>query len=516
MDLLKETRFIQLVENQPLTLACSSLADFLWSDFIRETKPSVTYLQETYNIKQLSRFGKEIFERLYQGDDVNWLVTEDAYEEYFKKVCNGDSTAIPDGYKPEDGIWYSIMGDLSEAAAWPQLLLRSVGDQFNSGNNAINILNELAEVIEEAIKEGQFNVELLTNGQQLLEDLHAQFQEAQKKGDQEEMQRIKGEGVQLLQKINESIEIAKQTIQAEAHRIADAALKKHNETNDALNNFYGTTPGAGYALPDLQEKKELAKRLTYNKQLKKLAIKLGYLRKIWAERKRAVKTRSHYESITGAIFSDDITRAFPAEVALAGSKEGKALFALKYAQKNLLTKDFTANQKDLGKGPIILYIDSSGSMAGEPELWSKAITFVIAEHARREKRSIHIYLFDTRVESAIHLKKENPSIKKLLDFVGMWSLGGGTSFNAVINHALFTASVEENADILMITDGHAEVSDRVVNKLNAFKKEMGTQWNTICVKNQPPNICKKFSDEVFSVNFQNTDQTVECIQRCIR
>ena len=163
MVLLKETRFIQLVENQPLTLACSSLADFLWSDFIRETKPSVTYLQETYNIKQLSRFGKEIFERLYQGDDVNWLVTEDAYEEYFKKVCNGDSTAIPDGYKPEDGIWYSIMGDLSEAAAWPQLLLRSVGDQFNSGNNAINILNELAEVIEEAIKEGQFNVELLTN-----------------------------------------------------------------------------------------------------------------------------------------------------------------------------------------------------------------------------------------------------------------------------------------------------------------------------------------------------------------
>ena len=313
-----------------------------------------------------------------------------------------------------------------------------------------------------------------------------------------------------------SIEIAKETIQTASHQIVDATLRKQEDINNAIKNLYGTNKGEAHRLPDLKDKKELAKRLAYSKQLKRLATHLGYLRKIWAERKRAIKTKSTYESISGAIFSDDLTRAFPAEVALAASQKGKALFALRYSQKTLLTKDFTAQQKNLGKGPIILYIDSSGSMAGEAEVWSKAIAFVIAEHAKKEKRAIQIYLFDTRVESAVNLAKKDPNIKDLIDFVGSWTLGGGTSFNAVLNHALFTASVEENADILMITDGHAEVNDKVVTRVNDFKKEMGTQWSTICVKENPPAICKKFSDELFSVNFQEADHAVDCIQRCIR
>ena len=88
MNLSKHEEFLRLTANQPLTLACSALADFLWDDFVRDTRPSVTYLSDVHNIVQLSRFGKEIFERLYQGDDVNWLVSDEAYETYFKKVCS--------------------------------------------------------------------------------------------------------------------------------------------------------------------------------------------------------------------------------------------------------------------------------------------------------------------------------------------------------------------------------------------------------------------------------------------
>ena len=121
MELQKNSEFVRLVHNEPLTLVCSALADFLWEDFVRDTRPNVTYLIDTYNIKQLSRFGKEVFERLYNADEVKWLVTEDAFEEYFRKMCDGDSSATPKGYKPENAIWYSIMNDLSQAAAWPTL-----------------------------------------------------------------------------------------------------------------------------------------------------------------------------------------------------------------------------------------------------------------------------------------------------------------------------------------------------------------------------------------------------------
>ena len=137
----KQTEFVRLVNEQPLTLACSAIADFLWDDFVRDSRPSITYLIDQYNIKQLSRFGKELFERLYNADDVAWLVTESSFEEYFRAFCDGNKSIVPQGYKPENSLWYSIMAHLSQAAAWPALLGRSVGNQFNAGNNAINIEN---------------------------------------------------------------------------------------------------------------------------------------------------------------------------------------------------------------------------------------------------------------------------------------------------------------------------------------------------------------------------------------
>ena len=118
MNFDTQSDFIRLVNNEPLTLACSALADFLWDDFIRDSRPVVTYLIDQHNIRQLSRFGKELFDRLYNGDNVKWLVTEDAYEQYFRKVCDGDTASLPEGYKPENGIWYAIMADLSQAAGW--------------------------------------------------------------------------------------------------------------------------------------------------------------------------------------------------------------------------------------------------------------------------------------------------------------------------------------------------------------------------------------------------------------
>ena len=154
--------FLRLIENEPLTLSCSALADFLWEDFVRDQRPSVNYLINTYKITQLSRFGKEIFERLYNEDNVKWLISEQDIEDYFRSVYDGLPPKMPEGYKPENGVWWAIMQELTNAAGWPYLLNRCVGDQFASGNNAVMLLNELAEEIEQAIAEGTFDVELLT------------------------------------------------------------------------------------------------------------------------------------------------------------------------------------------------------------------------------------------------------------------------------------------------------------------------------------------------------------------
>lgn len=516
MNLTTQTEIVRIANNEPLTLVCSALADFLWDDFIRDSRPLVTYLIDHYKIKQLSRFGKELFERLYSADNVNWLISEDSYEDYFRKVCNGDTTAIPEGYKPENGIWYSIMSDLSQAAAWPELLKRSVGDQFNAGNNAVNIINELSEVIEQAIQQGQFNTHLLVNGENKLAELRQQYKEALEKGDVNKANELRMEGKLLNQAINEAIQNTKTMIQSNSHKIIDNAIKQNDKINEALNTLHGDQKGIGSHKPDLESKKQLAKTIKNNKELKNLIKKLGALRRIWAERKKARKTSDKYEAITGACFDADITKAFPAEVALAATPEGRALFALKYSQKTLLTKDYTAHRKDIGKGPIVMYVDVSGSMSGESEVWSKAISVVVAEEALKENRDVQIHLFDTHIDSSVYLNSNRKNNDELINFICTWSLGGGTSFNAVLAHALDHAKIDDRADVLMITDGNSEVHDNFIRRLNNFKQQTGVQWSTVCINSNVPAICNIFSDEIYSVNLSDPNNAVDCIQRCIR
>lgn len=516
MNLTTHTEIIRLADNEPLTLACSALADFLWGDFVRDSRPLVTYLIDHYKIKQLSRFGKELFERLYSADNVTWLVSEDSYEEYFRKVCDGDSVEFPEGYKPENGIWYSIMNDLSQAAAWSELLRRSVGDQFNAGNNAVNILNELSKVIEEAIEQGQFDVQLLITGGDTLEDLRQQYREALQENNKEKADKLRQQGKALGHAINDAIQEAKNKIQSSSHKIVDGVVKEHDKTNEALNILHGEQKGVGSHKPDLEAKKNLAKKIKNNKELKSLIQKLGALRKIWAERKKARKTRDNYEAITGARFDADITKAFPAEIALAATKKGRALFALKYSQKTLLTKDYTSHRKDVGKGPIVMYVDVSGSMNGEAELWSKAVALVIAEEALKEHREVQVHLFDTRVDNSVYLDSTRKNNNELLDFVCTWSLGGGTSFNAVLAHALDRAKIDAKADILMITDGHSDVHDNYIKRLNKFKQSTGIQWSTICINSEVPIICKNFSDELISIDLRDQDNAINSIQNCLR
>lgn len=512
----KHTEFVRLSKNEPLTLACSALSDFLWEDFVRDARPSVTYLIDHYNVTQLSRFGKEVFERLYQGDSVVWLISPDDYEDYFRARQNGGQVSFPRGYKPENALWWAIMNDLSAAAAWPSLLGRSVGNQFNAGNNAINILNQLSEVIEKLIDEQQFNIELLIQAGEQLEKLRQQYMDAVAKGDTAAADKARVKGKELGQAIEDAVGEVKDKIGAQASRIVDQTNKDSDSAEDNMSELYGTTEGVGSHKLDLKEKRDLANKLKSNSKLKKIVRQIGALRRVWKERKRAKKVTATYESINGAVFSDDLTRAYPVELALASSEQGRALFALKYSQKTLLTKDYTAHQKNLGKGSIVMYIDVSGSMSGESEIWSKAIAFVVAEEALKENREVQIHLFDTRISDSVTLAAGRKNNKELLDFVGTWHLGGGTSFNSVVLHAISKATVPERSDILLITDGHSDVLDSNIRTLNTFKTRTGTQWNTICLGINVPEVVHRFSDDAYSVNILDKEDTTDAIQKCIR
>jgi len=514
-DQLKiHNELVRLAEHEPLVLAVSALSDFLWGDFVRDTCPRVNYLMDRYDIRQLSRFGKEIFEHLYQGENITTLVSLDEAEEYFRAKQNGENPTFPVGYKPENAFWTGLMTDIVNSAAWSHLSARCVGDQFAAGNNAIIILNKLSEVIEFQIEEQQIDVDAIANGGEELKKLREQYVEAKKAGDDAKAAELRQQGKALAQKLEQQLQDAREKMSPYISKTMDKAQKEAEQIDEAMGNLAGDTPGQGKHSQDLAEKQALARKLQQNKKLMQLAKRLGALKRAWSNRKRSRMSHASYSGIVGARFSDSVTQAFPVELALAATDEGRALFALKYAQKTILTKDYEAPTKNIDRGPVLIYIDVSGSMNGDSELWSKAIAFVVAEEALKQNREVEIVLFDTMIQDSFKLKPADKSKTELLNFVLTWTTHGGTSFTTVINHFLDKKDLDKKADVLMITDGHASVPDAFIRRLNLFKEERRYQWNTFCIGTRSQTV-ELFSDEVHLVDTSDDPKSSDLFQNVL-
>jgi uncharacterized protein with von Willebrand factor type A (vWA) domain len=511
----KEREYIRLTNNDPLVLAVSALSDFLWDDFVREARPTVNYLVDRYNIRQLSRFGKELFDFLYNGGAVQPLVTLNDVEDYFRAKQNGQNPDFPQGYKPESAFWVNLFVGVCNTPAWPSLMAISVGDQFNAGNNAINIINELSEIITLQIEEQQLSVQMISGAAQELEQIRNEFMKAKEAGNLEAAAKLRQKGKEIGQALEEAVQKNQDQMQPKIAEAIDKALDAAQDFQEAMSSFAGNQKGEGTHLEDLEAKRKLAKKLQNNPSLQKLIKKLGGIRRAWNDRKRAKKAQSNYSDIIGAKFSDEVTNAFPAELALAGSPEGRALFALKYAQRTLLTKDYEAKVKEIERGPVVMYIDVSGSMTGVSETWSKAIAYVVAEECLKENREVQIHLFDTIVQKSITLNVGKTNENKLLDFVMTWVTRGGTSFGQVINHAVSVAKIDPKADILMITDGESEVPDPFIRRVKTFKESMDVQWTTFCIGKRF-EIVKQFSDSVQVVDPSDDPGSAKLFQDALR
>ena len=290
----------------------------------------------------------------------------------------------------------------------------------------------------------------------------------------------------------------------------DKAADETQQINKAMNHLAGEQLGA-HKRQSVEAKQQLANRLRNNKKLLALANRLGALRRTWNQRKRARKGKAGYSDIVGVKFSDSVPQAFPNELALAATPEGKALFALKYNQKTILCKDYEANVKNLDKGPIMMFVDISGSMQGESELWSKAMSVVIAEEAIKQKRPVHIALFDTRITKHFIFDPVTADKEQLLNFCLSWSCDGGTSFSEVIKYAMDNLTAKSRADILLITDGHDNVTDALLQDFHKWKQETGVEMNCFCIGDMSSNLLS-FSDAVREVDVRNDAESSDLFQ----
>ena len=507
--------FLRLAESDPLVLKVSALTDFLWPEFVRDAKPQVKYFADQFEIRQLSRFGKELFEFFYCGGEATPVVSLDDIEDYFRAKQDGLNPDAPKGFKPEYTLWSKILIDVANSPAYPAFQENCLGKHFESGNAAVCVLNELSDVLNEMLEENAQVHAALTSMAEELQGLRESFVEAMKAGDTTQAAELRQKGKELGESIEDILNNVHSTNKSEIDKSIEQAQKDSDSTSSALNCLAGDNEGFGVKLENVNEKQELASRLKKNKKLMDFARRLGAMKQAWNQRKRAKKHTSTYSDIVGANMSDDVTKAFPAELALAASKKGRALFALKHSQKTILTKDFEARSKELAQGPVVLYVDISGSMCGENELWSKAMAYVIAEECYKTKRQVQVHLFDTGIDQSITIEPRQGDAKDLLNFILAWYTRGGTSFDQVMRHACSTAEIDSKADGLIITDGQCQVTDNTVRKFNLFKDNNDIDVHAFCIGRKSASL-EMFCDSVQTVDICEDAESADLFQKAIR
>jgi uncharacterized protein with von Willebrand factor type A (vWA) domain len=290
----------------------------------------------------------------------------------------------------------------------------------------------------------------------------------------------------------------------------EAAQQAADDWGQAVSTW-GINKGELQNLP-FEEKFKLAEQLTAANQLKRISDLAGKMKNIVNTEVSTSYTHGQDE-IVDIITGNDIRRLLPTE--LFKMKMNPTQFALDYSNRALLQYDLKGVE-ELGKGPIVACLDVSGSMAGSPEVWAKAVILSLMGLAEKQKRDFGFVAFESYVTDKKLFKKESPAtIQDKVAIASTSSNGGGTNFYAPLTEAFQmmtekgTKEVLKPADIIFITDGEARLSDEQLEQILLYKKQTGARIYSIAIQCYSVKTLELFSDHIAQVDAEGNMGTVK-------
>jgi len=264
-----------------------------------------------------------------------------------------------------------------------------------------------------------------------------------------------------------------------------------------------------------EEMEKLRKKLQDLKELRDIVRSLGRgsgrgpLKRAPRQRERnrfpegLTRSPMEPEQTSGLTRSDDISRVLPAELQLLAMKDSAAARRLHFARRAertlatyervgwaetpAVTVEGFETRPAAECGPIIVCLDTSGSMMGARETVAKCMTLECARQARTTNRPCFLYAFSGPGDCMeLELKVSAKGLSDLLAFLE-GSFHGGTDVDEPFERALARLDTEEweNADILLVTDGEIKpMQEDLLDALDQRKSERGLKVHGLVVGEQ--------------------------------
>jgi uncharacterized protein with von Willebrand factor type A (vWA) domain len=232
---------------------------------------------------------------------------------------------------------------------------------------------------------------------------------------------------------------------------------------DASLQAWGRGLGTGGAR-DPGQSIDLGRRLADNDKMRKLFAVFGRIREQALSARRRVLDRTDEElyEVRPGRGLEDLGRLIPHELVALSHPVLRRDFQRRLLDGGVLTYALRGTDQR-GHGPLVVCLDTSSSMAGEKEIWSKAVALTFVELARRRRRRCHVLCFSSGEKGLRHFEM-NPgsswsvALERTLDLAEHFS-GGGTDFRPPLDLATRLLAEREmrRGDLVLITDGECEV-----------------------------------------------------------
>lgn len=370
-----------------------------------------------------------------------------------------------------------------------------------------------------ALEEAERRAEELEEQRQVAQALAEQAQDPQVAQRLEEAQRALEQEAQQqrrqLKKLRKDqdkrLEGLPASVQIQLRDLTGALPQRMEHSERALEAF-GQQMGLGQT-GEGAARLAMGDRLLRVEKLQQLARLVGALRAF----ARGVR-RDRFERSPAEVHAigqgRDLSRLLPSEASMLRDPRRRRLFLRRYLEGELMQYDIQGQDKG-ARGPLVVCLDGSGSMAGDKELWAKGVALTLMEIARQQKRHFRAVVFsgrpsDLRVFDLLQmpgpgqLQAPPVELEALMDMAEYFPRGG-TNFQLPLERALelLQEKALRRGDVVLITDGQAQVHPAWREHFLAEKARLRFQVYGVMVDTSPGghrlDVLQQICDRITSV-----------------
>lgn len=214
--------------------------------------------------------------------------------------------------------------------------------------------------------------------------------------------------------------------------------------------------------------------------------------------------------IEGVTSGNDLTSLLPSEMAQMVDEDLSGLFAYKFATRNLQTfrhKSQIMNpahklqlHKARQKGPMVVCLDTSGSMAGKPERISHSLVVKLLQLAMKQDRDLLLIAFSCMAR-AFDVRSNRA---KLLDFFRKPAQGDTdvTDMLRVCIETLMSKQEYMSADVCLVSDYKMPIAQDNLMKQIGELRDSGTRFYGLQIGETVFKDWPKYFDRIWQLNYK--------------